>query len=327
MALPALARRRSITPGGPGHCVDTTLAAATYAQVLAQDAQHVYFVNEFGEIARVPKLGGEVQAVADSLGEWLPLSMVVDDTHVYIGALPFDALLAPRPGAILKVPKNGGVVSTLLSDVLMPFEVALDATHVYWASVGTLDFTAGSVAPDGKVERVKKDGTARQTLADDLSAPLSLALDASDVYFGQTGIADGNPTIGLYRVAKSGGAVATLDDDTIVITLALDGNTIVLLGGNETSGGLLATEKTMPAALRVLDDVQSIAGDLRIADRRVYFLEQPDESEVAELSWVSIDAPAGRIGVRKDLDGDEFLLDGCAAVVNTMDGDLVRIRR
>lgn len=327
VALPALARRRVVTPGGPSHCIETTVAAATYAQVLAQDAQYVYFISEFGELGRVPKLGGEVDLISDELGEWLPLSMVVDDTHVYIGALPFEALFTPRPGAILKVPKSGGVVSTLLSDVLTPFEVALDDTHVYWAAAGTLDLLGGSIDPDGKIERVKKNGTSRQTLANGLSAPLGLALDSNDVYFGQSGIADGDPTVGLYRVAKSGGTVATLDDDTVVVTLALDGNTIVFLGGNETTGGLLAAEKNAPSAMRALYGTESISGGLRIADRRVYFLEEPEESDTAELSWVSIDTPAGRVGVRKDLDGDAFLLDGCAAVVNTMEGDLARVRR
>jgi hypothetical protein len=115
IAVPALARRRAVTPGAPTHCVQSTLVSARYAQVLAMDEQFGYFVDESDAVARVPRFGGEVQELTDPLDDWLPLSIAVDATHVYLGALPFEALFLPGPGAILTVPKSGGVVSVRCS--------------------------------------------------------------------------------------------------------------------------------------------------------------------------------------------------------------------
>jgi hypothetical protein len=324
VALPVFAKRRAITPGGPSHCAEATLVRSTYADLLGMDAQFVYFVDEFGTLTRVPKLGGPTQELADPLDEWLPLSIAVDESYVYFGALPFEALRMPLPGAILRVPKTGGVVSVFVSGVVTPFEVATDATHLYWAAAGTLDFVNGTIAADGKIERIRKDGTGRQTLADDLSAPFGLAMDGTDVYFGQSGAATGDATMGMYRVAKTGGTTATIDDHLSVGPLVLDGNTLVFLGGTETEGGILAMEKT-GGPVRTLYGAESVNGSLLVADRRAYFLEETDDG--VALSSVSIDAPAGAVAVRADANGDSFLLDGCAAIVNTYDGDLVRTRR
>ena len=325
VAVPALARRRAITPRGPA-CVNVTLVSARYAQLLAADGDFVYFVDEMDVLSRVPRLGGEVEPLADPLDEWLPLSMTVDETHVYIGALPFEALFVPTPGAILSVPKGGGVVSVLVSGVITPLVLAADATHLYWAAAGTFDFPNETIASDGKIERVTKNGSVRDTLASDLSLPIGLALDGNDVYFGESGSADDDPSHGLYRVPKGGGMVATVFGEVSPGPLVVDGNTLVLLGQTETASGVLAIEKSGGSSLRVLYSSDRVENGLRVANRRAYFLQQAD-GPGSELAWVSIDTPAGAIGARQELDGDDFLLDGCAAIVNTIDGDLVRTAR
>lgn len=326
VAMPALARRRAITPGGPNHCVDTTLVEAMYAQLLAQDEQYVYVLNELSMLLRIPKLGGAPQELHFGFEQWLPLSMAVDATNVYIGVLPVEAFLSPRPGAILTVPKSGGALSVLVSGVLTPYQIETDATHLYWVATGTFDIMNQTIAPDGKIERMRKDGSGREVLAQDLSAPLGLALDGNDVYFGESGFAEGPESFGLYRVAKSGGAIATLNDRTSAGPMVLDGNTIVFLGINETAGGgVLAIEKNGTAP-RLLYETELVQNSLRVADRRAYFLQE-SEGAGSELAWVSIDAPAAPVAALRELDGDDFLLDGCAAIVNTIDGDLVRRRR
>ncbi len=326
VALPAVARRRAITPRGPAECANATLVRATYANLLAVDGEFVYLVDEMGVLSRVPKLGGDVQPLADPLDEWLPFAMTVDDTRIYIGVLPIEALDVPMPGAILTVPKGGGVPGVLLSGVITPITLATDATHLYWASAGTYDFNEGTIASDGKVERVTKDGGVRETLASDLSAPVGLALDGNDVYFGQTGGADDDDTVGLYRVPKGGGAIATLFDDVLAGPIVIDGNTLVVLGDAEAGSAVLAIDKSGASPMRTLYASDRIENGLRVADRRAYFLQSAD-GPGSELAWVSIDAPAGAVGVRPGLDGDDFLLDGCAAIVNTVDGDVVRTTR
>ncbi|HEX6098968.1 MAG TPA: hypothetical protein VF432_21820 [Thermoanaerobaculia bacterium] len=326
VALPALARRRAIMPRGPGACAPVTLAQATYAALFATDGQFFYFVDEMGVLSRVPKLGGEVQPLADPFEEWLPLSIAVDETHVYIGALPLEALFIPSPGVILTVPKGGGVAGVLASGVSMPLTLALDATHLYWAAAGTFDFNEETIASDGKIERITKDGAVRDTLASDLSVPIGLALDATDVYFGESGSADDDDSVGLFRVAKSGGAVVTVAEEVAVGPLVLDGNTLVLLGSTPEAMGVLAVEKSGASPVRVLYSSELIEAGLRVADRRAYFL-QAAVGPGSELAWVSVDAPAEPVSVRNHLDGDDFLLDGCAAIVNTVDGDVVRTAR
>src|SRR6185436_14611568 len=105
-----------------------------------------------------------------------------------------------------------------------------DDTHVYWVSVGTIQSAEETVLADGKVERARKDGTARQTLASDLSVPFTLVLDGSDVYFGELGIAVGNRSAGTRRVPKSGGTVTHLDDDVAPVELAKTATHLVFYG-------------------------------------------------------------------------------------------------
>jgi len=332
-AMPVVAaRRRTVTPGDPDHCVLTTLSHFAPAEMLAVDEEFVYVVGSFGGIQRIPKLGGDTEFLAFSLDDWFPLSMTVDATNIYLGVMPDDAFFTKAPGAILTMPKSGGAPTVLVENVRTPFAIAADATHVYWAAAGTIDFAAQHFESDGKIERVLKNGTSRQALAEDLSGPLSITIDANSVFFSETGIADDDPTTGLYRIAKSGGGVAELGDEIAAILLAVDGNTVVFFGGNETEGGIVAIEKNGATPMRVLyagDETidETAGGALRIADRRAYFVLQQEE-DAGKLVWVNIDAPKGLVVVREDVYfEDDFALDGCAAIVSTIDGELIRTGR
>lgn len=333
LALPVFAaRRRAVTPGDPDHCVHTTLSRFAPAEMLAVDEEFVYVIGSFGGIQRIPKLGGDAEFLAFSLDDWLPLSMTVDATTLYLGVMPTDAFFTKAPGAILTMPKSGGVPTVLAENVRAPFAIAADATHVYWAAAGTIDFAAGRIESDGKIERVLKNGTSRQALAEDLSGPLAIAIDATSVFFSETGFADDDPTTGLHRIPKSGGAIAELGTDIAAILLAVDGNTVVFFGGNETEGGIAAIDKNGASPMRVLyageEGVdESAGGAIRIADRRAYFVLQQDE-EPADLVWVNIDAPNGLVVAHEDVYfEDDFALDGCAAIVTTLDGELIRTGR
>lgn len=320
----AMARRRAVTPG-PLACQEMTLLPSTYGSVLALDDQFLYVIDESAALIRVPKLGGEPQLISNELDQWFPLAMEVDETTIYISALPIESIFLPSTGSLLAIPKDGGVVTVLASGVATAFGLAIDDTHVYWAAAGIFDFLEGTISPGGKIERVRKDGSERMTLADDLSAPLALILDGNNVYFGESGLADGDDSFGLYRVAKSGGAATEIRGDVAVAALALDGTTLVFPGVSETTGvGLLAVE-TNGSGLRLLSSDDSIGFTVHVADRQAYTIA---EHETYELLAINIDDPGADPVVRRsDLDGEAFLIDGCAAIVNTADGNIIRTPR
>jgi hypothetical protein len=295
-----------------------------YANTLAVDDDFVYLVNEFAAIVRVPKSGGMPEELAEPLYDWLPFSMEVDDTTIYLGAIPVDGIFTPLPGVILSVPKTGGVVSVLASGAESPFALALDEEHVYWAAAGILDFSEGELQPGGKIERVRKDGSERRVLAGSLSAPLALVLDGNDVYYGESGLTSGDSSIGLFRVAKTGGAVTTIRGDVLVAGLALDGDTLAIGGETDEDGvGIFALAKQGGAPRQLVSD-DSIGFALRAAGRRAYYVGEHDETE---LMSVSIDVPSAPRVVRTGIDGDAFVLDGCAVIVNTVEGNLIRTPR
>jgi hypothetical protein len=301
------------------------LIAATYANLLARDDQYVYVVNESAFLIRVPRSGGEPSLLAE-LENWLPLAMVVDDTTVYVSALPVEAIDTPMPGAILAVPKNGGVVSVLASGVATSFALAFDETHLYWAAAGVFNIQQGEVAAGGNVERIRKDGSGRQLLASNLSAPIGMAIDETNVYFGESGLATGDSSIGLERVAKSGGNVTILRNELAVVAVALDGNDLIATTAVETSGGIVVLDKagTTPPR-RIWSTDESTGPGLQVGGRRAYVMIEPDS--YSELLSVSLDTPGNPVLVRGELEGDAFLLDGCAVIVNTSDGDVVRTPR
>lgn len=325
VTLPAAAKRRAVTPGAPGHCITGRVATEAFPLLMAADAQHVYWVDDFtASLRRVPRLGGAVQELA-SLEDWIPFAMAVDETNVYIGAVPVEAVFTVAPGGILRVPKGGGVVSTHIFGVKTPFEVRVDATHLYWADVGTLDFVEETLASDGKIERALKNGSNRQTLAEDLSGPLGLALDGDTVYFGETGIADDDPTVGLYSVPKSGGAVRTVRGDVAAAKVAVSGNSVVILGGTDDFlSGLLLVPKD-GSSIRTLREDDSILGAPQVADNRVYYVT---ETDLANALW-SIPLTGGNPTLVRDnlYYTDAFLIDGCVVVAGTEEGELVRVVR
>jgi hypothetical protein len=318
------ARRRAVTPGGDS-CSVGTLLPATYASFLAADADHVYLIDEMGALARVPRLGGERQELGVSLDDWFPLGMVVDDTTVYISVLPFESIFTPLPGAILAVPKSGGVATVVASGVATAFALEFDATHLYWAAAGILDFDEGGFGPGGKIERMKKDGSERQTLADDLSAPLSLVLDGADLYFGESGLVEGDESIGLYHVPAVGGPVTTIHDELFAAALAMDGDTLVISGAAEEEGfGILAMHKSGATPPRLILEEEALGFNLQIADHRAYVMA---DLQPYELLSVDLLNPGPPVVLRDDLDSDAFVVVDCAVVVNTYEGAVVRTRR
>jgi hypothetical protein len=324
-ATPALARRRAVLAGAPGHCLTGILDDNAFTQIVATDDASVYWIDDDdGALRRVAKSGGASEQLA-TLDEWFPLSMTVDDTRVYIGALPFEALFSPQPGVILSIPKSGGTLEVLISGVSSPFDVETDATHLYWAASGTLDIQNESIAADGKIERALKSGASRQTLAQDLSAPLDLALDGDAVWFGETGVATGDTTVGLFVVQKSGGAVTTIDSETASAYITPVGAALVVLGAHgSVENGLFVIRKDRGGVRTLVDDEFLVSG-ARIFEGTAYYLSEGDESYLLYSIPVIGGTPTL---VRDDVYfTDDFEVDACAITLGTVDGVLERVKR
>ena len=143
--------------------------------------------------------------------------MAADATTLYFLAVDNTTEL----GAVYSLPKAGGMAVRLATEIETPLAIAIDDAYIYWIDVGT--FTGSAIKPNGKVERVKKNGESRQTLTSGLSTPLDIALDSTDVYFGETGLAMGNPSAGLRKVGKNGGTVTKLTDGRAVVAVDIAG--------------------------------------------------------------------------------------------------------
>jgi hypothetical protein len=95
-------------------------------------------------------------------------------------------------GTIVKVPKGGGTSIVLTTGVDRPRAIAIDATHVYWAS----DLA-------GTIGRVSKSGGPPAILADNQSLPLRVAVDGTHVYWiNDLAEAEAGTTGAVMRVAK-----------------------------------------------------------------------------------------------------------------------------
>ena len=314
-----------MSPGAPGHCLTGTVSNDAYAFLLDEDGQHVYWVDDSDGTLRRAPIGGGAELQLAALSGWIPLSMTVDDSNVYIGALPLAALASPMPGVILTIPKSGGTLAVLVSGVLTPFDVETDATHLYWAASGTFDIPDETIAPDGRIERSLKNGTGRQTLAENLSAPLDLALQEDGVYYGETGLAEGDETVGVYVVGKSGGAVTTIDDDTAAGYVTVAGDDVVVWGGDAQVQNALFVIRKDGGGKRTLVQDDFLGSGARVSDGVAYYLV---EGEAANELWsvpVSGGTPAR---LRGDVYfTDDFEVDACAVTVGTESGRVERSRR
>jgi hypothetical protein len=332
VAIPAFAQRRRAVNPGVGRCQYGTIVSDAYASLMEVDGQHVYWIDDLGGAILRSPIATDDPEVLGFLSDDFPLSMTMDDTYVYIGTLPFEAFQGgTAPGSIVRIAKGGGAApETIVSGVNTPWDLETDATHVYWVATGTLDFENETILPDGKVERATKDGVTRQTLAENLSGPLDLAIDATHVFYSETGLAEGDPTVGLYRIAKSGGSVTTLDDKSLVLGLDVADDFVVFWGGaDEASVGLLRVPKNGSAAPSLLVDDITIWSPPRVMDGRAYYLTADEEEGLDRLQSVGIVNPQQPVTHYEGLiTSPDFELDACSAFLGNVDAEsIVRVPR
>jgi hypothetical protein len=166
-----------------GHCWFPLAANVFGLLSIAQDTTHVYFAMG-GTINKVPLNGGAVSRLAS----WQdPIDLAVDGSHVYF--------VTYSGGTVARVPVAGGTPVVLASDQIIPTDIAIDATSVYWAIRGD-DHTQASIM------KVPLAGGQPQRLAVSEYEPIDLAVDGTNVYWAASGR--------VMRVPLAGGTPATL---------------------------------------------------------------------------------------------------------------------
>jgi hypothetical protein len=172
-----------------------------------------------------------------------PWGIAVDASYVYwVNAEGADG------GSVVRVAKGGGAAQTLASAQVNPVSIAIDANRVYWTTAGT-----SSCAPDGActsnadgaVLSAPLAGGTPTVVAGGQRAPVSLAVDASNVYFVDEGSAVFESTIAdgtVVQVPVGGGAPTTLAGGLFYPgALAVDGASVywTIPGAQGVSGSVL----------------------------------------------------------------------------------------
>lgn len=137
-----------------------------------------------------------------------PRHIVKDDAFVYLS----------DGGKVLRLPSTGGAPEVFAAPPSAPDALAIDGTHVYWATHdGGGSFEIG---------RAPKAGGAREVLASGTSGYTSLGLDDASVWFTRD---DGV----IAHVPKAGGAEVPLATEPGASSVAVDDTTVYVIAGTE----------------------------------------------------------------------------------------------
>jgi hypothetical protein len=154
------------------------------------DETHLYWVTDgiFGpsQVWRANRENAAMELLATSAGRVYALA--IDEAHVYFVETFETAFVGG--GSVLRVPKSGGGVQTVVAGLDNPTSVAVDDTHVYFTR---------AFSPDGEVQRAPKTGGQAEVLLADVDNPWDIAVDATHLYVSEMNRSQ------ILRAPKTGG--------------------------------------------------------------------------------------------------------------------------
>lgn len=324
VALPAAAQKERAVRSGASRCQLGVLDDDVFVDRIALDPTHVYYLDE-DEYAlyRRPRNGGTREFLA-SFDAVVVIDITVDDTSVYVSTVPDNIVNTVLPGTIYAIPKAGGTRRTVAEGVVAAVQLATDATHLYWVSEGTIMLLDDKVLSDGKIERIRKDGSNRETLASNLSVPLSLVLDANNVYFGELGLAEGNPSQGVRRVAKTGGTVTQLQNVYAATDIAQTAADVIFYGGvvdGNVAGFFRVPKNGGPVRTMVLDP--DVLSPPHIFNDQMYYVRLQESFDDA-LMRLSVNGGTPQLVREIPTYNYDFEIDECGMYFGTVFGELVK---
>ncbi|MFT7581992.1 MAG: hypothetical protein ACI9MR_003673 [Myxococcota bacterium] len=180
-----------------------TLAALTLTQerdlpnALVADHTHIYWTTEGGALRRVYKGGGAPETLAQDTR--VAMGLAVDERSCFCAVQDADG-----NGALLRIPKTGGVAVTIATGNIG--RVSVDDARVYWVEHDPMDGTA-------RVMGAAKDGSGATVLmtaspSDDDTFGFAIGTDAA--YLLKSRRHHEHAGLELHGASKDGGPVSLI---------------------------------------------------------------------------------------------------------------------
>jgi len=280
---------------------------------LALDGSHVYWTNSNGTVQRAPKVGGDVETLADE--QESPGAISVDATALFwvneasgkVMRMPKDVSEKPKnlikvdglrslatdsealylarkqkKGEIQKLDKDGSSSLTLASDQPLPSDISFLGGLLVWTGfIDATDDVNGNGIPDGDeglaggcVRSIPYAGAEMVPLAAAEGEIVGLAMSAGTAIW-----ADGTHRRIRARTMASDAPV-TLVSEQDVRGLAADGASVVWT----TSGGTVRALALAGGAVRLLAIDIASPGAVAVDESHVYFVRRGDGGAVLRVA-------------------------------------------
>lgn len=218
------------------------------------------FAKADNAVLRISVTSGAVETLV-KVPQILSGELVIDDKYIYFSS--------EADNRVFRVSRIGGPAVSI-AEVIRPIHLAVDDTHVYFASLKT-------ETADGAVLRISKLGGQPQVLVAGQTGVDQLAVDRDSVYFRSNS--------GLWRVGKNGGVADCLlpaAPGKNVDHLVADDTHLYFFW--ETSGNGKYRVARLPkrgGAPEAIGPVANPTGRLALSDSHVYFFRAADLTDDA----------------------------------------------